>query len=86
MDLKYMVHSANEQTIERSAVIDGVETTVQVSGFYAELVSLDGAMSQTLRLGPSKLDEAKAIFQEGAEITVSYSQSAPAPAPAPEEA
>ncbi len=88
MDIKYIVHSADEQTILRTAIIDGVETEVQVRGFYAELVALDGSMSQTLRLGPKNLEEALSIFQEGAEITVSFTQSAAPPVvdPAPVEA
>lgn len=63
MEIALTVHGFVEEQTTKMVVVDGVEVPASVPGATVELVSADGSMSFTLRIGPKDLEEARGLFR-----------------------
>lgn len=73
MELALIVHGFVEEQTTKMVVVDGVEVPASVPGATVELVTPDGSMSFTLRIGPKDLEEAKALFGSAEPILMNLS-------------
>ena len=74
MEIKYIVHSCSETDVAVKATVAGREVMATIPGLVVELTSDDESMGHTYRFTPDDLDEAKALFTIGAQITITFSK------------
>jgi len=65
-DLKYKIHSVNEDEVAAIAEIDGVKTSVKVPCLVVEALSSDGSMGHTFKIRGGKA----ADYPMGGDLTV----------------
>jgi hypothetical protein len=72
MDITYTVHSCVEEQIDVIATVAGREVAAKITGLVVEVVSDEGNMGHTLRLTPTDLDAAKALFAVGNKVKSTF--------------
>jgi hypothetical protein len=75
MEIKYTVHSCNQEDVTVKAMVAGREVDAKITGLVVELVSDCGQMGHTFRLQPADLTEAAKFFAVGEEIVLSFSKA-----------
>jgi hypothetical protein len=73
MEVLFKVHSAVEDDVTMPMTLNGSTVDAKVPGLVVELVSDDGSMCHTHRFVPGDMAAAKALFEVGAKITLTFS-------------
>ena len=76
MEIKYRVHSVEQQLVTALVTLNGEQVQAQVPGLVVEIVSDDGLMGHTLRLVPHDMEAALALFVLDTEIVSTFTPAA----------